>query len=66
MLVVHEAQVTALCSLGGGLLASASDDWTVRVWAAEDESERHVLRGHEDAVFALCSLGGGLLPVAPV
>ena len=63
MLEGHEAKVRALCSLGG-LLASGSEDNTVRIWSAEDGSERHVLRSHEGWVKALCSLGGVLLASA--
>ena len=53
--------VYALAGLPGGLLASGSDDKTVRVWEVESGRLVRTLAGHTDYVFALAGLPGGLV-----
>lgn len=46
----------------GGLLATASDDATLRLWDAETGQSLRVLEGHTHYVFSCCfSEGGNLL-----
>ena len=57
----HTGTVFALAGLPGGLLASGSDDMTVRLWEVESGRLMRTLAGHTGTVFALASLPGGLL-----
>ena len=41
---------------GRELLASAGDDWTVRIWEPATGEPQAVLEGHEDWVRALCAV----------
>ncbi|WP_327002022.1 WD40 repeat domain-containing protein [Dactylosporangium sp. NBC_01737] len=55
----HSSRVNALCSVridGQLLLASASDDWTVRLWDPVTGMQEAVLRGHTREVRALSTL----------
>ena len=45
----------------GGLLASGSEDMTVRVWEVESSRLVWVLVGHTSGVCALAGLPGGLV-----
>jgi WD40 repeat protein len=50
---------------GGSLIASGSEDRTIRVWSrpepgvTEDEDQPIILRGHEEGVMALAALADG-------
>jgi WD40 repeat protein len=44
----------------GDILASGSDDGTLRLWSVEDEKCINVLGNHTDAIFAI-TIGGQLL-----
>ncbi len=57
----HEGSVTALRPLPNGLLASASDDYTIRLWDVTTGTETARLEGHEGSVEALCLLPNGRL-----
>jgi hypothetical protein len=41
---------------GREMLASAGDDWTVRIWDPATGEQQAVLEGHEDWVRALCAV----------
>jgi WD40 repeat protein len=43
----------------GGLIASASNDQTIRVWETESQTQLTVLRGHTDAVKCVAFTRGG-------
>ncbi|MBI4867265.1 MAG: serine/threonine protein kinase [Candidatus Wallbacteria bacterium] len=54
VLAGHQGPVTAMAfGPGGGLLATASDDMTIRVWTLGNRQEALVLEGHADAVHDL-------------
>jgi Trypsin-like peptidase domain/WD domain, G-beta repeat len=42
---------------GREMLATAGDDWTVRIWDPATGEQQAVLEGHEDWVRALCAVG---------
>jgi len=47
----HEAAITHLAfDLQGGMLATASDDTTARIWSVRSKTVQHVLRGHAKPV----------------
>lgn len=59
VLTGHEGSVNSLCvfkQAGRDLLASASDDDTVRIWDPAIGEQRAVLEGHENRVNAVCTL----------
>ena len=53
-------------SLPGGLVASGSDDWIVRVWEVEIGRLVRTMTGHTGPVLALAVLPDGLLASASV
>ena len=53
----HQSWVNSVCPVtvaGESLLASGSDDWTVRIWDPRTGEQRAVLEGHQDAVNSVC------------
>jgi WD40 repeat protein len=55
----HASRINAVCSVAADdrvLLASASDDWTVRLWDPATSSQEKVLRGHTRGVKTLCAV----------
>ena len=55
----HQDWVRAVCPVTVAdqkLLASASDDRTVRIWDPDTARQRSVLEGHESAVNGVCPL----------
>lgn len=55
----HARRVNALCTLEVDdrvLLASASDDWSARIWDPASASQVFVLRGHTRPINALCAV----------
>jgi WD40 repeat protein len=55
----HTDSVRAVCALGGGRVATGSDDDTARVWDADTGACVRTLHGHTGRVLAVCALGGG-------
>ncbi len=62
VLSAHQGPVTALAfDPRGLLLATASDDMTIRVWSLAGRAEELCLEGHVDAVTGLAFSGDGRL-----
>jgi WD40 repeat protein len=58
----HTNGVFCLAQLGNGILASGSEDRTIRLWDLKAEVGKEcvrVLTGHKGSVFALCLLSDG-------
>ena len=60
----HRHTVKALASLPGGLVASGSEDETVRVWEVGSGRLVRALAGHTGSIHALAVLPGGLVASA--
>ena len=56
-----ESEINCLCRISNKILASGSDDKTVKMWKIEDRSIMSTLSGHTKAVNALCSVSEGVL-----
>ena len=57
----HTVNVQCVAALPGGLLASGSDDKTVRIWNADTGAHVATLEGHGNAVHALAAFPDGRL-----
>src|SRR5262249_7035759 len=57
----HWSAIEDLCVLPNGRLASASRDYTIRLWDFNSALETACLRGHSDYVSAVCALPDGRL-----
>jgi len=57
----HTDYVNSLAYLGNNLLASASDDKTIKIWNIENGKCLKTLTGHTDYVYSLAYLGNNLL-----
>jgi WD40 repeat protein len=57
-------QITALCLLADGRLASASRDGAILLWDVASGAECARLKGHEHEVNVLCSVPDGRLASA--
>ena len=57
----QSACVRCLLELDGGLLASGSHDWNVKVWTVSTGECLVTMEGHEGEVFSLTVLGDGRL-----
>ena len=53
----HKGGIWCLCSLPYNILASGSEDKTIKIWDIEDRSIISTLYGHKDRVSALCGVG---------
>jgi len=59
----HDKDINALATDSSGqLFASASQDRTVKIWAAEDGSTMGVLRGHRRGVWSVAFAAAGAAP----
>ena len=52
----HTGNIHCVCSIGSNLLASGSNDTTVRIWNTTTRNQLRVLEGHEGPVRCVCSL----------
>ena len=57
----HKDWISCLCPISNIILASGSDDTTIKIWNIEDRLIMSTLSGHSDGVSALCSANKGVL-----
>jgi WD40 repeat protein len=57
----HSEGINVLCLMPDGLLASGSQDNTIRLWDMSTGAETAALEGHTGSVNALCPLANGRL-----
>ena len=57
----HKHWIRCLCTISNIILASGSDDKTIKIWSIEDRSIMSTLSGHTDGVSALCNVNTGEL-----
>ena len=57
----HKWWIRCLCPISNIILASGSDDKTIKIWNIEDRSIMSTLSGHKDGVSALCNVSEGVL-----
>ena len=52
----HKHWIRCLCPISNIILASGSNDKTIKIWNIEDRSIISTLYGHTDTVSALCNV----------
>ena len=57
----HKGRIQCLCTVSSNILASGSDDKTIKIWNIEDRSIMSTLSGHTKEVSALCHVKEGVL-----
>ena len=56
----HKKWIQSLCRISNIILASGSDDTTIKIWNIEDRSIMSTLSGHAWGVFVLCNVKEGI------
>ena len=57
----HKSGIRCLCPISNIILASGSEDKTIKIWNIEDRSIISTLSEHKDGVIALCNVKEGVL-----
>ena len=57
----HKLRIRCLCPISNIILASGSEDRSIKMWKIEDRSIMSTLSGHKEGVSALCSVNEGVL-----
>ena len=57
----HKHWIRCLCPISNNILASGSDDSTIKIWNTEDRSIMSTLSGHTKGAIALCHVNEGVL-----
>ena len=56
----HKMSISCLCAMSKNILASGSEDTTIKIWNIEDRSIISTLTGHTGEVNALCNVKEGV------
>ena len=57
----HKYRIWCLCPISNKILASGSEDTTIKIWNIEERSIMSTLSGHKEGVSALCNVSEGVL-----
>ena len=56
----HKMSISCLCAMSKNILASGSEDTTIKIWNTEVRSIMSTLSGHTNIISALCNVNKGV------
>ena len=57
----HKKGINCLCALPNNILASGSDEMSIKIWETEERRLISTLYGHTDCVYAVCYVREGVI-----